>query len=237
MSTERTTGIVKWFSLEKGYGFIGTKTGKDVFIGAKEVRNAGLDTLHEGQQVSFIIKETTRGAHAESLLLVETSSPNRTAKSAAQEEENWSKSRKGQLDIHTDFGFGPEYLAGGYFEQKEDEKSYLRPEVLDSLAIDVAKALGGREMKAHQLRRFFNKARGIEAKLDREKDFEAIKADIYGFKRDVAYQVGRRVVPDEFRRFIERNVELAVQDEKSFRKGFLQHFESVLAYFVYYFRD
>jgi CRISPR type III-A-associated protein Csm2 len=92
-------------------------------------------------------------------------------------------------------------------------------------------------MKSHQLRRFFNKARGIEAKLEREKDFEAVKADILGFKRDVAYQVGRGVVPAEFKQFIDRNVELAVEDKKSFKQGFLQHFESVLAYFVYYFRD
>jgi CRISPR type III-A-associated protein Csm2 len=101
----------------------------------------------------------------------------------------------------------------------------------------VAKVLGNQGMKSHQLRRFFNKARGIESKLDREKDFEAIKEDIYGFKRDVAYQVGRGMVPEDFQRFIDRNVELAVQDEASFRRGFLQHFESVLAYFVYFFRE
>jgi CRISPR type III-A-associated protein Csm2 len=92
-------------------------------------------------------------------------------------------------------------------------------------------------MKSAQLRRFFNKARGIESKLDRGGDFEAIEADIYGFKRDVAYQVGRGVVPEEFQQFIDRNVELAVVDERSFREGFMQHFESVLAYFVYFFRD
>jgi CRISPR-associated protein Csm2 len=117
------------------------------------------------------------------------------------------------------------------------EKRYLRPEVLDTLAMDVAKVLGSRGMRSAQLRRFFSKARGIESKLDRTQDFEGIKADIYGFKRDVAYQVGRKVVPEEFQQFIDRNVELAVEDEKSFRRGFLQHFESVLAYFVYFFRE
>ena len=78
-------------------------------------------------------------------------------------------------------------------------------------------------------------------KMDRvdykEDVFEAVKADIYAFKRDVVYQVGREVAPEEFRQFIDRNVELAVQDEESFRKGFLQHFESVLAYIVYYSRE
>ena len=49
--------------------------------------------------------------------------------------------------------------------------------------------------------------------------------------------IGRRVVPEEFQQFINRNVELAVEDEQSFRRGFLQHFESVLAYFVYFFHE
>lgn len=138
-------------------------------------------------------------------------------------------------DTHTDFGFGPGYLADGYFEEKEGRLN-LRPEVLDTLAIDVAKTLGNRGMKTYQLRRFFNKARSIEKKLSGE-GFESVKADIYSFKRDVAYQVGRELVPEEFQQFMTRNVELAVQDEESFRQGFLQHFESVLAYFVYFFKE
>jgi hypothetical protein len=85
-------------------------------------------------------------------------------------------------DTRTAFQFGPDYLVNSYFEAKGD-KRYLRPEVLDSLAMDVARLLGNQGMKPAQLRRFFNKARGIESKLDRVGDFEAIKADIYGFKR------------------------------------------------------
>ncbi len=136
---------------------------------------------------------------------------------------------------HTSFQFGSDYLRDGYFEGSGSEGN-LRIEVLDSLAMDVAKVLGNQDMKSHQLRRFFNKARGIESKLARE-GFGAVRADIYAFKRDVAYQVGREVVPEEFKSFIDRNVELAVQGERCFQRGFLQHFESVLAYYVYFFRD
>lgn len=236
MSAERTNGVVKRFSDDRGYGFIGVRGGRDVFVSAREVKNAGLATLYEGQHVSFTTRETDKGLHAENLTLLDSPSPGKVSQPSHPKEENWSRGENKRPSSQTSFTFGPDYLAEGYFEQKEG-KDYLRPQVLDSLAVDAAKALGNREMKSHQLRRFFNKARGIEAKLDRVKDFEAIKADIYGFKRDVAYQVGRKVVPEEFRLFIERNVELAVQDEKSFRQGFLQHFESVLAYFVYYFRD
>jgi CRISPR-associated protein Csm2 len=136
-------------------------------------------------------------------------------------------------DSSTHFQFGTDYLKDGYFEMDSER---LRAQELDRLSIEIAKLLGNKGMKSHQLRRFFNKARGIQAKLDQEKDFDRIIADIYSLKRDVAYQVGRGVVPEEFQQFIEKNIELAVKKDTTFN-GFMQHFESVLAYFVYYFRE
>ena len=135
------------------------------------------------------------------------------------------------------FRFDADYLKDGYFLDTEREK--LRPEILDTLAMDAAKALGNARppITSHQLRRFFNKMRAIEDKLDSVEDFDVLKADIYAFKRDVAYAVGRGGVSEQYKRFIDRNVELAARDEASFKKGFSQHFQSVLAYFVYYFRD
>jgi CRISPR type III-A-associated protein Csm2 len=135
------------------------------------------------------------------------------------------------------FRFDTDYLKDGYFLDTEREK--LRPEILDTVAVDAAKALGSARppMTSHQLRRFFNKMRAIEDKVDSGHDFGTVRADIYAFKRDVAYAVGRGVVSEQFKRFIDRNVELAVSDEGSFKKGFIQHFQSVLAYFVYYFRE
>ena len=135
----------------------------------------------------------------------------------------------------TSFRLDDRYLADGYFTT-ETGKRILRPEVVDALAQDVAKVLGSAGMNSHQLRRFFNKMRAIEAKLA-SATFDEVRADILGFKRDVACQVGRNLVSEDFKRFIDRNVELAIQDEEDFRKGFIQHFQSVLCYFVYYFRD
>lgn len=149
-------------------------------------------------------------------------------------------------DTRTDFRFTSDYLKDGYLVEKEvqiegkkQSKKVVRPEVVDKLAINVAKALGNAkpELKSHQLRRFFNKMRAIEAKLDTVKSFELVKSDILGFKRDIAYATGRGVVPAEFKQFIDRNVELAAQNEENFRQGFIEHFQSVLAYFVYYFRN
>jgi cold shock protein len=219
MTEKRQAGVVKRFDPDRGFGFIGRADAEDVYVSQREVERAGLGALKVGDQVSFVVARVPDGRiRAERL---------------ARESAVAAPARP---DTPTAFHFDADYLREGYFERKDD-KAYLRPAIVDSLAMDVAKALGSCEMKASQLRRFFNKARGIEARLDRTNDFEAVKADIYRFKSDVAYQVGRRLVPQEFQQFVDRNVELAVRDEQSFRQGFLQHFESVLAYFVYFFRD
>jgi CspA family cold shock protein len=55
------TGTVKWFSLQKGFGFIvNAATGKDVFVHISAVEKAGLTKLNEGQQVDFVL-ENNRG--------------------------------------------------------------------------------------------------------------------------------------------------------------------------------
>jgi cold shock protein len=49
-----TTGIVKWFNSQKGFGFIQPESGgTDVFVHISAVERAGLGTLNEGQKVSF----------------------------------------------------------------------------------------------------------------------------------------------------------------------------------------
>lgn len=49
-----TTGIVKWFNPEKGFGFIQPEDGsKDVFVHISAVERAGLQNLNEGQKVSY----------------------------------------------------------------------------------------------------------------------------------------------------------------------------------------
>ena len=58
------TGTVKWFSDDKGYGFITPDDGsKDVFVHISAVERAGLNGLNEGQKVSYEIA-TERGRSA-----------------------------------------------------------------------------------------------------------------------------------------------------------------------------
>ena len=54
-------GTVKFFDAGKGFGFIAPESGeKDVFVHISAVQNAGMDTLSEGQRVSFEVV-TERG--------------------------------------------------------------------------------------------------------------------------------------------------------------------------------
>jgi CspA family cold shock protein len=57
-------GKVKWFSAEKGYGFIAREDGDDVFVHFSAIQDEGFKTLVEGQDVEFEIVEGARGPQA-----------------------------------------------------------------------------------------------------------------------------------------------------------------------------
>ncbi|SFF46106.1 cold shock protein (beta-ribbon, CspA family) [Paenibacillus algorifonticola] len=57
-------GKVKWFNAEKGYGFIETDQGGDVFVHFSAIQTDGFKTLDEGQAVEFDIVEGARGPQA-----------------------------------------------------------------------------------------------------------------------------------------------------------------------------
>ena len=58
------TGKVKWFNAEKGYGFITTDEGKDVFAHYSAIQTEGFKTLDDGEAVSFEVVQSDRGEQA-----------------------------------------------------------------------------------------------------------------------------------------------------------------------------
>ena len=57
-------GKVKWFSAEKGYGFIEREDGSDVFVHFSAIQEDGFKSLSEGQPVEFELVDGNRGLQA-----------------------------------------------------------------------------------------------------------------------------------------------------------------------------
>jgi cold shock protein len=60
-------GTVKWFNEQKGFGFIEKDEGGDVFVHFSAIQAGGFKTLHEGQRVSFDVKDGQKGPAAENV--------------------------------------------------------------------------------------------------------------------------------------------------------------------------
>jgi cold shock protein len=57
-------GTVKWFSNQKGYGFITPENGKDVFVHFSAIQGDGYKSLNEGEAVEFEITQGPKGEQA-----------------------------------------------------------------------------------------------------------------------------------------------------------------------------
>ena len=68
--SEREIGTVKWFSNNKGYGFIEREDGPDVFVHFSAILADGYRSLEEGQRVEFTIEEGPKGPQAAGVTLL-----------------------------------------------------------------------------------------------------------------------------------------------------------------------
>lgn len=57
-------GTVKWFNADKGFGFITSEEGEDLFAHFSAIQSDGFKTLDEGQKVEFDVEEGQRGPQA-----------------------------------------------------------------------------------------------------------------------------------------------------------------------------
>jgi CspA family cold shock protein len=61
-------GTVKWFNDSKGYGFIASPRGDDVFVHFSAIQAEGFRTLAEGEQVEFEVQESDKGPQAANVI-------------------------------------------------------------------------------------------------------------------------------------------------------------------------
>jgi cold shock CspA family protein len=64
----RKSGTVKWFSQEKGYGFLSQEDGPDVFVHHTAIQGSGFKTLNEGERVEFEVIEEPKGLKASNVV-------------------------------------------------------------------------------------------------------------------------------------------------------------------------
>lgn len=67
---DREIGEVKWFNVNKGYGFITRNDGEDVFVHFRAIRGRGHRTLAEGQKVRYHIIQNERGLQADDVTVI-----------------------------------------------------------------------------------------------------------------------------------------------------------------------
>ncbi|MBN1493756.1 MAG: cold shock domain-containing protein [Candidatus Omnitrophica bacterium] len=64
-------GKVKWFDGKKGYGFIATEDGQDVFVHYSEIKGDGYKTLDEGQDVELEVEQNEKGFKAKNVVVAQ----------------------------------------------------------------------------------------------------------------------------------------------------------------------
>jgi CspA family cold shock protein len=70
VNDDREGGVVKWFNVTKGFGFITRDQGDDVFVHFRSIRGSGHRSLNEGQRVKFEVVESDKGLQAEDVSVV-----------------------------------------------------------------------------------------------------------------------------------------------------------------------
>ena len=65
-----SSGKVKWFNNDKGYGFIEYSTDEDIFVHYSAIRQDGYKSLSEGDEVRFDLIETAKGLQAQNVIPV-----------------------------------------------------------------------------------------------------------------------------------------------------------------------
>jgi CRISPR/Cas system CSM-associated protein Csm2 small subunit len=124
--------------------------------------------------------------------------------------------------------FAPDYP--DYF----DADGVLKCEYVTDTAEEIAGCLGRAhpKMTMHQLRAFYHHVKLQETALDRDRPFPVVMTELCKLKPFARERAEKDKVPPYFCDFIERNVESVrrAQDGKKYFRGFIEHFQAVVAY-------
>lgn len=120
----------------------------------------------------------------------------------------------------------PGYLSGGYF----NSDGYLKKELLLSHAEQIAQTMMGK-IEYSQLRKFYAHVRTADTRLSYGRlPYAAVEPSILQLKGFAAEALKKGKVPPVFKQFIDENI-LRIDDIDAFRKGFVPHFQAVVAFF------
>ncbi len=91
----REKGVVKWFSTDKGYGFIRRESGEEIFVHHTDIEVDGYASLKNGETVEFDVIESDRGPKARNLVPTEISTAKPTTGKAAAEGSKPARGKAG----------------------------------------------------------------------------------------------------------------------------------------------
>lgn len=63
----REQGVVKWFNVSKGYGFVTRASGEEIFVHFRSIRGKGRKVLREGQKIEFTVTQGEKGPQADDI--------------------------------------------------------------------------------------------------------------------------------------------------------------------------
>lgn len=130
-------------------------------------------------------------------------------------------------------GLAADYLEKGYFDERGNlfQRYIIRGCDADDIALQLGS--GHPAMTNHQLRRFYGHVRAADNRLNTTGDFSAVHGDLIRLEPLVSEARGKGKVPQLFYDFLLRNL-TEVKTGRDFTKGFLEHFQAVVAYFTYH---
>jgi cold shock CspA family protein len=119
---ERASGTVKWFSQEKGFGFVTRDDGTDIFVHHSGISGRGFKTLEQGEPVEFEVIEEPKGLKAANL--VRLNAPDGDSQPADMGQPGgYGRSSGGYADSGSSGGYGG---GGGYGDRSGGGGGYNR---------------------------------------------------------------------------------------------------------------